>query len=262
MPSPYAAGYDPRTFRNSVRCPHFGQRRHGRAVSRCPSKSTKMTYSQGRCLAGRDSILVRLIPAGRERLEDRVERARLVAHREEDRCLVAAGRAARLAADDQEAGRVAADCPRCRAEHRHAVHPARQVGGDRGHAWRRAAAHLSGGRGGERLLGRHIRQVLGQPPAALRQPLRMRQHALDPVERARPREQVLGDLERSLAADDASESISRSSVMLTAPSVVFSTGTTPYSARPRSTSSKTSRDGPRRPVASPTRRSAGARPGG
>ncbi len=37
-----------------------------------------------------------------------------------------------------------------------------------------------------------------------------------------------------------SESMSRSSVTLTAPSVEFSTGTTPYSARPRSTSSKMS----------------------
>ena len=37
-----------------------------------------------------------------------------------------------------------------------------------------------------------------------------------------------------------SESIRRSRVTLTAPSVEFSTGTTPYSARPRSTSSKIS----------------------
>src|SRR5882672_2832104 len=38
----------------------------------------------------------------------------------------------------------------------------------------------------------------------------------------------------------ASESMRRSRVTLTAPSVLFSTGTTPNAARPRSTSSKTS----------------------
>ena len=45
---------------------------------------------------------------------------------------------------------------------------------------------------------------------------------------------------RSSPQMSASESISRSSVTLTAPSVLFSTGTTPKSARSRSTSSNTS----------------------
>ncbi len=51
---------------------------------------------------------------------------------------------------------------------------------------------------------------------------------------------------RSSPQMTTSESIRRSSVTLTAPSVLFSTGTTPKSARRRSTSSNTSeveRDG-------------------
>ena len=93
--APYAAGYEPRIFRNWQRSADLGQHRGTSSVSRCPSKSTKLTYSQGRRLVGRDSILVRLSPARRERLEDPVEHAGLVLHREQDRRLVAPGRAHR-----------------------------------------------------------------------------------------------------------------------------------------------------------------------
>ena len=89
--------------------------------------------------------------------------------------------------------------------------------------------------------------LLGQPRPALRQPLGMRQHALDLGQVGGAREQLLGDLQCQLAADlQLGESTSRSRVTFTAPSVVFSTGTTPNCARPRSTSSKISaivRDG-------------------
>src|SRR6266403_6073073 len=58
-------------------------------------------------LLGRPRFDLREVdPQTRQRLEDPVERAGLVTHREEDRGLVTARRAARVAADDQEARRV------------------------------------------------------------------------------------------------------------------------------------------------------------
>src|SRR5262252_6532599 len=55
-------------------------------------------------LLGRPRLDLREIdPQARQRFEDPVERAGLVAHREEDRGLVMAGRPARMAADGQEA---------------------------------------------------------------------------------------------------------------------------------------------------------------
>src|SRR4030095_5604156 len=60
-----------------------------------------------RPLLGRPRFDLREVdPQTRQRLEDPVERAGLIAHREEDRGLVMAGRTARVTAHDQETRRV------------------------------------------------------------------------------------------------------------------------------------------------------------
>ena len=125
-------------------------------------------------LLGRARLDLREVdPEPGQRLEDPIERAGLVAHREQDRRLVARRRTTRLAAHDQEAGRVVRVVLDVGPENRYPVQLPRQVGGDRGHR-RVGAGQLGGGGGGERLLGGDVGQVLGQPSPALREPLRVR----------------------------------------------------------------------------------------
>jgi len=99
----------------------------------------------------------------------------------------------------------------------------------------RSAAAVVGGH----LLQASLRQVRAATGAFARG-LRVRAHDLDLLELFGPGEEMLADVEGELPVITASDSMSRSRVMLTGPSVEFSTGTTPHSARPRSTSSKMS----------------------
>src|SRR5207245_9062140 len=89
--------------------------------------------------------------------------------------------AARGAVDDQEARRVVWIVLDGGPQNRHAVELRRQVGRDRGDG-DVGGRRLRGGRRRERLLGRDVGQVLGEPSPALRESLRVREHALDPVE--------------------------------------------------------------------------------
>src|SRR6266404_816313 len=79
-------------------------------------------------LLGRPRFDLREIdPQSRERLEDPVERARLVAHGEEDRSLVVSRRTARVTADDQKARGVVRVVLDGGSENRHVVELPRQV---------------------------------------------------------------------------------------------------------------------------------------
>jgi hypothetical protein len=105
-----------------------------------------------------------------------------------------------LAAQHQKARGVLAVVLDVRPQHRHVVEAAGQIGGDGGDGGV-GGRQLGGGRGGRGLLHRHVAQIRCQPAAALAESLGMRQHALDLAQVPRPRQQVLGDLQRQLAAD-------------------------------------------------------------
>ncbi len=151
-------------------------------------------------LGGPGLDLGEIDPQTRQRRQDPVQGTRLVAHGEEDRRLVAPGRAGRREADDEESGRVVLIVLDAGAQHRDTVEPPRQLGGDGRH---RAVAggNLYRQRRGGHLLTHHVGQVGAKPLAALGQPLRVGQHALDLCQIGSLREQVLGNVEGQFTAD-------------------------------------------------------------
>src|SRR5262249_51711199 len=129
-------------------------------------------------LLGRTRLDFREVdPEPRQGLEDAIEAARLVAHGEQDRRLVSSSRAAGGGAGAEKAGGVVRLVADRGSEDGSLVEPARQIGGNRGDRGV-GGGRLGGGGGGERLLGRDVRQVLGEPHAALRESLGVREHAL------------------------------------------------------------------------------------
>ena len=93
--------------------------------------------------------------------------------------------------------------------------------------------------------GRHlhhlgVRHVPVEPAATLGQGLGMREDTLDVAEIGGAGEEVVVNLERHLSADQELRVDQPVEGVVHHPSLEFSIGTTPTSARPRSTSSKTS----------------------
>src|SRR5206468_9947536 len=103
------------------------------------------------------------------------------------------------------------------------------------------AGGLRGGGVGRVLFGPRIRRLAPEPAPTLRERLRMRDDALDRCER-RPgaREETVTDRQRHLGADAQRRFHEEVEGVRNHASVEFSTGTTPRSARPLSTSWKTS----------------------
>src|SRR5438445_6030518 len=191
-------------------------------------------------LLGRSRLDLREVDAvAGERLQDPVEGAGHVPHREEDRGLVAPGRANGPATHDEEARRVLRVVLDTRLQDGDVVELRGELGGDRRHR-RVGSRQLRRDRGRERLLRGDLGQVLGEPPRHCASACGCETTRLtSSSSAARDRRWwVISSL--SSPQISVSEPMRRSSVTLTAPSVEFSTGTTPTSARPRSTSSKTS----------------------
>ena len=233
-------GYDPRTFRKRHRSRTAASTPCVTGSSRWPSKSTKKTYSHGRRRVGRDSILVRLSRAARERLQDPVERADLVADREEDRGLVPPRPAGRATPHREEARHVVRVVLDALAEGRDAVEVPGQLAGHRRRRRRRATAcstavdvdWISTTSASGRLRPsqpRHWASAWGWE--------KTRFTSASSAARESRLWWISSDASPQMRS---SESISPSRVWFTTPSLEFSIGTTPTSARPRSTSSKTS----------------------
>ncbi len=211
------------------------------AASRwCPSISRKKTYSQGRRREGPALDLGHVEAALRERAQRAIENARLVARHDQHRRLVAPGRLDLLASEHQEARHVVREILDVAAEHLQIVQLGRHLRRDRGAA-RVVVRQARALGGGARLHQR--RRAAGWPPASAAPAWRRSEsnrRARSPPARCPVR------ASRHIVTSSAisalilrSLSMKLSSVWFTTPSVVFSTGTTPMSALPRSTSSNT-----------------------
>src|SRR3972149_5022106 len=139
-------------------------------------------------------------PARGEGLEDAVQHAGLVLHREEDGGLVPPRRADQAPSDHQETRGVVRVVLDALLQHGYVVRPGGQLRGDRRHR-RVVLGALRRRRRRRHLLGAGVGQVGQQPLPALRERLRVGADDLDLAELAGPRQQVLADLERELARD-------------------------------------------------------------